>query len=55
MESFAQTINGLNSLTGHAKTLILDVWRGSDEYASTEKQDQCKVSKKKKKTLDAAK
>ena len=54
MKSFAQTINGLNSLTGRAKTLILDVWRGSDEYASAEKQDKCKVSKKKE-TLDAAK
>ena len=40
---FAQTVNGLKSLTGYAKTL--HVWRGS-EYASAEKQGWCKVSKK---------
>ena len=38
---FAQTVNGLKSLNGHAKTL--HVLRGS-EYASAEKQDRCTVS-----------
>ena len=46
---FLQTGNDLKSLTGHVKHSILDVWRGSDGYASPEKQGMCKVSK----TLDA--